>query len=262
MTISMKNQVIALSIVFILFSLVSCTKDGGSSSSTNTQTPLIKTIAQKVVYGTTYNSYTKQNLYYDSKNRITSLVDSANTGNKFIYTYASDKQFTVDIYINNALSIHDEMFLNSNNQQDSSYQYNDTQDTTWEKFTYTYNSNNKIVIAKDVQKSSDKMGVHRTDVTTTNYTYDALGNTTSITDNHGIVNNYTYYSDLTYSAPLYTSPINFFYGNYVKTLSTNKTGKLITFTYTYTFDSAKRLSTARQVSDDGSISITTTYTYY
>ena len=258
----MKNQVIALSIVFTLFFLVSCTKDGGSSSSTNTQTPLIKTIAQKVVYGTTYNSYTKQNLYYDSKNRITSRVDSADTGNKFLYTYASDKHFTMDIYNANALSIHFELFLNNNNEQDSSYQYNDTQDTTWEKFTYTYNSNNKIVTAKDVQKSRDKMGGQRTDITTTNYTYDALGNITSTTDNYGIVNNYTYYANLTYGAPLYTSPINFFYGNYVKTLSTNKTGKLTNFTYTYTFDSAKRLSTARQVSDDGKISVTTVYTYY
>ena len=257
----MKHQVIYLPVVAALILFASCKKDSGSNPSSG-NTTRIKSISTQVTSPTIGNSNETINFNYDAQGRIVSLIDAANPGTKNIYTYASNNQFTVDGYYSNVLQNHFVLFLNSNLQQDSSYQYNNTKDTASDKFTYTYNSKNQIITSTDKEVSSDSAGYHSTYITTTQYTYDTSGNIVSTSDNFGNVTTYTYYPNLKYNAPLYTSPVKFFYGNYIKTETSNSFGSIATITYTYTFDSQNRLSTSNAVASDGSGSVLTTYTYY
>ena len=56
-------------------------------------------------------------------------------GVKQVYKYNVDGSFSLDLYDDGTnLSIHENFFLNSSKLVDSTFQYDDTQDTTTEKY--------------------------------------------------------------------------------------------------------------------------------
>jgi hypothetical protein len=113
----------------ILFS--SCQKDAGADSPTSTDR--VKSYTEDITSGSIGNSVTTYNLTYDGSNRITSLISASNSGDKFLFTYNSAATFSMEIFNSNIRVIHEDFFLNSNSYPDSTYQYNNTGDTSTEK---------------------------------------------------------------------------------------------------------------------------------
>ena len=176
----------ALSALLIVLS--SCQKE--SSDVLPVESSRIKTYTEELTDGTQTLSAT-YNVGYDANNRITSLTDAANPGNKIQYGYPSASMSTVDIVNAGITQVHVDYYLNSQSMIDSSFQYNDTDDSTTEK--YTYNAAQLPVQMKEYDYSKVN-GASL--VNTTTFTYDGAGNLVRTQDTEGFVETYTYYADL------------------------------------------------------------------
>jgi hypothetical protein len=151
-------------IVPALFLVFACKKNSGTTSSGSTD-KLRLYIEDLQLAGSGSEEIDSFNVTYDNQNRITSL---ASPDLRFLYTYSS-QSFTLDLYENNALSIHEIAYINSASYVDSTFQYNDTNDTTTEG--YAYNGAKLIRLTSYVYSSSGTMVETRDD-----YTYDNSGN--------------------------------------------------------------------------------------
>ncbi len=214
---------------------------------------LVKTYTETVT--TSALNYSENfTLVYDASNRVTSLVSNSIPGNKFLYQYGSDNTYTMDIYVGNALSIHEKFFLTSFALVDSSIQSNDTGDTTTEK--YTYNPAHQLVKLETFSYTVAGGAVLQS---TTTYTYDASGNT-SIETSGSTVTTYTYYPTLANTLNLGQF---YFYQNLNLTKTTTITSGSTSqsLDHTYTFDNLGRQVTEKITDADGNIVIRS-YTYY
>jgi hypothetical protein len=232
--------------------MASCKKNGGTGSSGNSN-KLKQYIESEQAGGINYTDTFA--VTYDNDNRITSL---AAPNLKFLYTYQS-KSFTLDLYENSALSIHEVSYLNGSSYVDSTFQYDDTNDTTTEGFifngaqltsmiTYSYSSYGTSVDSRD------------------DYTYDNNGDVTkdTQTDGQGNVNMITTY---TYTTDPLNVTINPAYSaqqsKYLpatQTLTDGSGNHLGTITYTYVFDGSKRLTKETDAADNGDVGVKT-YVY-
>ncbi|MCY7420847.1 MAG: hypothetical protein LH478_03780 [Chitinophagaceae bacterium] len=195
------------------------------------------------------NLFTKFNLSYDVNNRILSVVSSTNAGDKFLYQYGVNK-YSLEIFNSNVLSIHGDFFLNSNQLPDSNVQYNDTRDTTIEK--YTYNAAKQLTQSMEYEiKQSLATLIDRT-----LYEYDANGNVSKET-NSGGETTYTYTSLLNTlnTGQVYSNQNKFL----IKTTVISGVGG-VTINHTHTFDSFNRLTSEKAVATNGDV-VTRTYTY-
>lgn len=198
------------------------------------------------------------NLDYDANNRITNVTQVEIPGNKLSFSYTSATQYSMDLFIAGSLSIHEDFFLNSNGFPDSTFQYDDTEDTTTEK--YVCNSNNQLITLKEYDYSKS-YGSQIDNITS--YTYDSDGNVVKTTDTNNQIETFDYYPDLVYAMPITDPALKAGKAmNLVKTHKVTSNGYLVGSTvYTYTFDSNKRISTITQTADDGTIA-TQTFTYF
>jgi len=246
----MKNTKPLLAALACILTFSACKKnDSVSPNAAN----LPKTYTEDITSSGIGNSKTTYNLSYDGNGRLTSLVSASAPGNKFVYKYNTNSTYTMDLFISNFLSIHENFFINSNSLVDSTFQYDDTQDTTTEK--YFYNGSGQLVQLNEYDYTKADGSVLNNVHT---YEYDANGNQTKDTDYNG-VQTFTYYTDL--ENTLSVGQTYFPKGKYlIKTLTVDNGGSPITVNYTYTFDSQKRLVTDNEVSSDGDIVIKT-YTY-
>ena len=86
---------------------------------------------------------------------------------KFQFAYATDDTYSMDLYTYGALSIFDEKYwVNSASLMDSTFQYNDTQDTSTEK--YIYNADKQLAQLKEYDYSNAVSVL----ANTTSYTYE------------------------------------------------------------------------------------------
>ena len=159
----------------------------------------------------------------------------------------------MDLYNSNVLSVHELFFINNLSFVDSTFQYDNTHDSTTEK--YFYNSGKQLVTLKEYDYSKIT-GAQLTN--THNYTYDNTGNVILEADNFSTTS-YTYYTDLKNTLSLgqtyFPQTVNL-----AKT-STYTSGSItITTNMTYTFDSSNRLSSEKDVLSTGDVYIKT-YTY-
>ncbi|HUZ61410.1 MAG TPA: hypothetical protein VMU83_21725 [Hanamia sp.] len=238
----------------------SCQKSSNTDQTTNSNK--VKTYTESITSPGTPEISDSYNITYDANNRITGVVPTNSSDVKFIFTYSSNSKFSLDLYNAGALSIHEDIFLNSNSLFDSTFQYNDTNDTTTEK--YFYNSNNQLVTLKEYDYSKD-YGSEISNVTS--YSYDSNGNVVETTDTNDQIETFDYYPDLVYAMPFTNPSLN------QALNSTKKTSLLKTHTVTssgypvgsaistYTFDSNNRISTITQTTDDGTVVIQT-FTYF
>ena len=244
-----------INIAFIIISAViftSCQKGINETDPVTQASNKVKTYTEDVTSLSGHNVITL-NVAYDASDRIVSLTSAASAGDRFVFLY-SNGGYTMDLYNSNQLSIHEIFYLNSNSLVDSSFQYNDTNDSSTEK--YLYNSAKQLTAIKEYDYSQATGSVL---YNVENYTYDSNGNVLKITDNNS-VKTYDYYTNLSGVSPSFSPyfPVN---KNLVKTTVGNVSGDIVTFSHTYTFDSSNRLSTETATGDNGESSIKT-YTYY
>ena len=251
-----RNSLLLLSFCTIIM-LSSCQKDK-QEPGTNTTLSKVKTYTESTTTSGGENIAATYNLNYDANNRITSVTQANVPGNKFVFSYPSDTKYSMDLFVAGERSIHEDIFLNSNALPDSTFQYDNDEDTTTEK--YVYNSKNQLITIKEYNYST----IYGSDIEkVTTYTYDADGNVATITDTDSQTETLEYYPDLVY-AMLFTNPLL----NSTKAMHLVKTHKVTSNGYlvgstvnTYTFDSNKRISTITQTLDDGTVG-TQTFTYF
>lgn len=226
------------------------TDNTGNTGTGNTSQFLVKKYAENVqsVFGNSSDTF---NLTYDASNRITSMVSTTNSGNRFVYQYNTNNTYNMKIYNGNVVSIDETFFINSNSLVDSTMQFNDTKDTTTEK--YLYDANKRLVQLKEYEV---KNGI-ATLVETTNYQHDSNGNITQETSSAGVI---TY----TYGTTLNTLNVGLVYHYRTKHLPQTTTLALgiinIAATHAYTFDSQGRLTSDKMTSVTGDV-VTRTYSY-
>ena len=256
----MKSKAFTFLVLSSAILLFSCKKSDNTDQTSNPDK--VKTYSESVTSSDGSEFYATYNLTYDANNRITGLVPVTTLGTKFLFAYSSNNKFSLDIYNTGVLSIHEDVMLNSNSLFDSTFQYNDTNDTTTEK--YFYNSNNQLITLNEYDYSKN----YGSDISNiTSYSYDGNGNLVKTTDTDNQVETFDYYPDLIYAMP-FTNPY-LTQGlkaskkmNLLKTHTVTSNGSLVgSVTYTYTFDSDNRISTITQTADDGTIGVQT-YTYF
>lgn len=240
---------------FALITLVSLLIISCKKNDNNSNLPVvsnrIKTYSEDYFHSGTHNA-DSFNLTYNAGGQLELLQSKFNSGNKIVYTYQNNS-FTQDFYTSNKLEIHSLFFL-VNNVPDSFVQVNST-DTGTTKFLY--NTAGQLIKMKeyDYKKRTGSVLFN-----TTSYVYDAFGNVIKDTDTYGNVNDYTYYLDqqdlIEFILPYYK-----YSHNLVKTQKYTSNGTVENITHTYTFDSQKRVSSDKEVIDNGDYVIKG-YTYY
>jgi hypothetical protein len=126
--------------LFIIISslvLLSCKKENPATPD-NTAYKL-KTYTESIS-GTAGSLSATYSFTYDSQNRIASMYMVSAPSEKFVFTYDTDSHISMDL-LSSSGNIHIEIFF-KNTLLDSTYQYNDTLDTTTEK--YVYNASNQL----------------------------------------------------------------------------------------------------------------------
>lgn len=226
---NMKNlNLLACTLLFLAF--VSCKKGNDASVSIS---DLPKTYTEDY-RSSAYSGVVHYNLTYDNKGRLTSLAATPEPAIvKFLYQYPDEKTVIMDLYSSGQLSIHEKFWLNSFSHVDSTLQYDDSQDTSTEKYFYDPNH----LLTK--YNTYDYAGSVSTLSNQTQYTYDNNGDALTETDYSG-TKNYTYYTDLPYTLTTgqsYLTVPKYF----IKTTSSNSSGTLLTATHYYKFDGSNRL---------------------
>lgn len=251
----MKKLVSFLMVITTVILFSSCSKDKNPQPANSANK--LKSYTEAIQSSTIGNSSTTFNFGYDNSGRVISITSALSSGDKFLFTYPSANTFSMDLYVSGSVSIHEDFFLNSNSLVDSTYQYNDTQDTTTEK--YFYNSDNQLIKLNEYDYYAPDYELSNV----TNYTYDTNGNLIKSTDSNDQVDTYEYYSDLVNIMPVIipgqgsTKKMNL-----VKTHTVTSNGYPVgSSTSTYTFDSSNRISTIVETADDGTV-VTKTFTYF
>jgi hypothetical protein len=243
--------------IIICLVLASCQKELASTdpSTPGNPTPAtskVKTYTEDVsVSGShTVNTY---NLSYDASDRLTAVVSASSPGDKFVFQY-SNGSFTMDLYNSNVVAIHEVFFVNSNSLVDSTFQYNDTNDSSTEK--YEYNTSKQLTKVTEYDYSLVTGSIVDN---VTNYLYDSNGNAIKVTDNFSVTT-YDYYTNLVNNIQIF--PYEVYSKGLIKTgIYDDGSGDILTAAHTYTFDSANRLITDKTELDTGDVVIKS-YTYF
>jgi hypothetical protein len=180
---------------------------------------------------TPYGSIDSFSVGYDNSNRITSLTGKSI---RFAYSYNGNTGFTMDLFEMGQLSIHEIGFIKGSSV-DSTFQVNNTQDTTTEKYVY---SGTQLTSRATYDYSDGRPVLNDREV----YTYDGSGNLIKTVQLDGTTTTYTYTDK-----PFQLTVNPGYYPVQAKNLPatekrTDGGGNLIaTVTYSYEFDSQGRV---------------------
>lgn len=243
LTRNLPLALIALCLVY------SCKKNNGADSAGNSDKLKMYIEDVKTPGSHQVDSFT---VSYDANNRITGLTSPALT---FTYGYTTTG-FTLDLYNFGQLSIHEIAYINSSSYVDSTFQYNDTNDTTTEGFTYSGDLLTRMIT---YNYSTAGTSVFSED----DYTYDNNGNETKDvnSDGSGNINMVSGFTYTTHPLKVRINPTYYpLFSKYLPATQTvtDGTGSAIaTITYTYVFDAAGRLSKETDSADIGEVGIKT-----
>ncbi|MEO6187224.1 MAG: hypothetical protein ABIO82_08055 [Ginsengibacter sp.] len=243
-------RIVRLFPVIFLLAFASCKKES-SSGDIDPLLAKVKTYTEDYTTDATHIHATF-NLSYDNQGRVVSMISTASQGDRFEYSYDGSTA-TMELFNSNVVGIHEIVFLNSNSLPDSTFQYNDTQDTSTEK--YIYNASKQLVKLIEYDYSNNVSIISNV----SNYTYDAEGDMIRKTESYSETT-YEYYPDL-----LNTLILNFDFspgtGKHLVKKTTYSDGyDTVVLEHSYTFDSTNRLRTETVVADSGEVVIRT-YTY-
>jgi YD repeat-containing protein len=227
------KPLLAVAIVFCF--LVSCKKNNNNSTSNPNR---VKTYIEEV-HGAAFVSKDTFNLTYDNSGRLISLI-SVSGKQKFLYAYSSNTSYTLDLYENGQFNIHERFLVGSNSLVDSTFQYNNTNDTTTEKYHYN-GSQLTSLLTYDYSNRVSSISSRDT------YTYDSKGNgIKDVTDDgYGTISSISTFTYTNYPVQVTTA------STYMPVAAKNLPAtRVVTdgagnvqanFTYAYVFDSAGRL---------------------
>ena len=252
----MKANAFSAIILCTILILTSCQKelDPQSSPPPSAGSSKVKTYTEDLTYGGQHNVDT-YNLGYDSQERLTAMESVTTPGNKFLYSYGPSNVFHLDLYNANVLSIHEDFYLNSSSMIDSTFQYNDTGDSSTEK--YLYNAAKQVTAIKSYEYAQSTGGVLQS---TTLLEHDSEGNVTKETSAAGVTS-YTFYPDLQ-NTLIGLNPYDAKNPKLTKTTSSDIGGVTITLNHTYTFDASNRITSEKAVDTANGIILIKSYTYY
>ena len=164
----------------------------------------------------------------------------------------------MELISDNAFDLHVDYFLNSQSLIDSTFQYNNTNDTSTEKYVYNPARQLTRLYEYDYTTVAGSSLWNRTD-----YTYDGSGNLIKEEDIDNWVTTYEYYTDKRYVMPqvLPFQASNDKISLVKKAVLTIPGVTPIIVNFTYTFDSKDRISTAKEEGSNG-YTIIKTYTYF
>ena len=248
----MKNAFLCL-VLAAAFFLSSCKKDNSASNPNSSSQP--KTYTEDIRSSIIGNSLTTYDLTYDANGRLTALAAIPSPPSiNFVYTYPAANTVTMDLYEGGVLNIHEIMWLNSSSYLDTTYQYDNTGDTTTEK--YIYNGNKQLIQAIIYNYSTSGTSIYNT----TSYTYDNLGNAISSEDLLGNMISYSYYSNLPNTLRIGQSFLPQAV-NCIKTEILNSNGTIETVNHYYTFDTSNRLKEDSTYTAEVNLIAIKSYTY-
>ena len=235
--------------------LVSCKKNSGTSSSSNPNR--VKTYIETLT-GTGVNETDTFNLSYNNSGRLVSMASKIQ---QFNYAYNGNTSYTLDLFELGQLSIHEIYYINSALHVDSTFQYDDTQDTTTEKYIYN-GSQLMTLMTYDYSNKVSSLSTRDT------YTYDNNGNGIKDVndDGYGNINTITTF---TYTNTPFQVTINpTYFPAAPKNLPATQTvtdgsGNVqANVTYTYVFDGAGRVIKQTETDNVSGYVGVKTYTYY
>lgn len=242
-----------LAAVTTLCLFASCGKDYKSGIDNGTGKP--QTYIEETHVGS-FNQTDTFNLSYDASGRLINMVS---TKGKITYTYGANNTFSMELYQSGMLIIHENVFVNSTLQIDSTFQYNNVHDTTTEKYLY-----NGLLLASKLTYDYASQGPVLS--TRNTYTSDNNGNILKDVeaDGGGNVNTTTTYT--------YTDkPVQFSINTTLSLLPSKNLPAMMTVvdgggvplnsvTYSYTFDNSGRLTKETDAIDNVG-TVTKTYLY-
>ena len=238
--------------------LSSCQKDPVSDQ-TGTTPAKVKSYSEEIISDYLGNSIKNYDVSYDASGRVISIILAPSGDTKITFLYPSANEYTVDIYHKIGTTIHENYYLNSNSFVDSTFQYNETQDSTTEKVVY--NSDNQIIKVYEYRYSKITGSVLKQ---TAIFTYNTDGDLISYARDKDVTT-YEYYTDLSYATPVIIGAPN---ANSTKKKHLIKKNTYTSNGYvagasdfTYTFDGKNRISTEKQLFSNGAIFIKT-YIYF
>lgn len=138
---------------------------------------------------------------------------------------------------------------------DSTFQYNDTGDSTTEK--YVYNAAKQVTAIKSYDYKQSTGGMLQS---TTLFEHDSEGNVRKETNAASAVT-YTFYPDLLNTLPG-INPADGKNSRLTKTTVDDTGGVTITLNHTYTFDASNRITSEKAVDTTNGIIVIKSYTYY
>jgi hypothetical protein len=245
----MKNTLSAFAILSTLI-ISSCNK---SNDNPNAVVKLPKTYTEDI-RSSALNSLTTYNLTYDGNSQLLSMISVPEPAvSKFIFQYPTSLTVTMDMYTSDVLSIHENIWLNTALFADSTLQYNDTQDTTTEK--YFYGANNLMLKALYYDYHTSGTILTKTSI----FNYDTNGNVSTQTDNPGGTITFTYYNVLnTFSLgnSFIPGPINL-----IRSATLDNGGTPVTAMHYYGFDSDNRVIKDTITTSDSDLVVVKSYTY-
>jgi hypothetical protein len=230
--------------------LFSCKKEDAVQSNTNSK---VKTYIE-VVTSPSYNTSDTFNIAYDASNRVVSMI-STHSGGKFLYQYNSNTAYTLDIINGTHLTIRLFGYVNNQSLLDSTFQYNDTNDSTTQKVIYNTAKHMIQFKTYDYSLATGAVLFKKND-----YTYDNNGNmikdiesSATGTVNSIITYTYTNLTGTLFSPGTMYQPVQ--YKNLQSTITySGPSGAIIqTFNCTYTFDSENRVTSQQQNNGNGTI---------
>jgi len=208
-----------------------CKKDNkpnNNNNNNNLSPDQPKTYIEEIQASSGGTLTTTYNMTYDDQKRLVSMISVSGVNYKQIFNYSANS-YTVDSYLDDQPDINEIFWIGANALVDSTLQYNNTNDTSTEK--YFYNNAGQRIQLKEYNFHN---GVS-TLTMITNYTYDNVGNLTSEASSNLTI---TYeYTDVTY-----TLNVGQKYFDAPKFFISKMTGNGVSGTHTYTFDDKKRLT--------------------
>lgn len=197
------------------------------------------------------------NLFYDSKERLTSMERKEDNRSKFQFSYPSDRQYQMDLIVEGVTEIRVNAFFNAGMLLDSMTQMNLLESNKmYEK--YEYNSSNQLVRVMEYAYDNDKPVLDNI----TDYSYNSAGDCIKIEDRNGVTTEFEYGTDEVLYPQILPILGKVKKEKVVKKKNTKMGSSIVEeSSYSYTYDAQKRISTIKAMSNAG-VTVTRSYTYY